>query len=107
MAKLPNEAESGQRRFVLVDSTKRAIPANMRCHRQIVTDFGASALGHALKARGVHLATNTPQRWAERDSVPAQYWPHLEAIGAASIDELMTMARPRKRPENVDQGVSA
>ena len=68
----------------------------MRTHSKIITDAGASKVAHALKERGVRLATNTPQRWAERDSIPSQYWPHLCALNLSTSEELFAGDRPRK-----------
>lgn len=68
----------------------------MRTHTQIVKAVGASELAHQLRARGIAIALNTPQRWAERDSIPAQYWPDVVAIGAASLNELAIAAATKR-----------
>lgn len=73
----------------------------MRSHQDIVTSFGASKLAHALKELGREIATNTPQRWGERDRIPSEWWDDLVAVGAATFDELRATHRPRKRPEPV------
>lgn len=70
----------------------------MRSHMQIVTDFGASKLAHALRDLGRDIAVNTPQRWGERDRIPMDWWADLEALGASTFAELKEGARPRKRP---------
>lgn len=69
----------------------------MRTHQKIVTDFGASKLFHAIVAQGRGLAPNTPQRWAERDRIPGEWWGDVVAAGAATLEELQTSHRPRKR----------
>ena len=71
----------------------------MRTHREIVKQFGPSKLFHALVAAGRGLASNTPQRWAERDRIPGEWWTDVIAAGAATMEELQATQRPRKRPE--------
>lgn len=65
----------------------------MRTHQQIVREFGASALGRALRERGVKLRDSTPQRWADRDSIPGGYWNVLHELGVASLAELAEAAQ--------------
>jgi hypothetical protein len=79
----------------------------MRSHQTIVTDFGASKMHRALKELGRELAIGTPQRWAERDRIPAEWWPDVVIIGAASREELLASQRPRKRPEPKDRAKAA
>lgn len=70
----------------------------MRTHEQIVRDRGATRLFSDLQALGRGLAPNTPQRWAERNRIPADWWADVVQVGAATMDELTAAARPRKRP---------
>lgn len=67
----------------------------MRNHRQIVTDVGASALVRLLAARGVSVHQSTPQRWAERNSIPGEYWATLTDMGLATLEELAEAAGRR------------
>lgn len=68
----------------------------MRCHRQIVQAFGASALYRALKERGVSVHLSTPQRWSERDSIPGEYWQALADLGVSTLEELARAAEQRR-----------
>lgn len=79
----------------------------MRSHQTIVTEIGASKLYQALAALGRELAPNTPQRWAERDRIPNDWWPDLIAMGATTIEELQATRRPRKRRAPAHQQAAA
>lgn len=77
----------------------------MRCHSTIVRQFGAIALGRALQAEGLDVGATTPQRWADRDSIPNEYWAAIARLGIATLDELAAAAETRRtRP---DIGASA
>jgi|KBSSwiStaDraftv2_1062776.scaffolds.fasta_scaffold748604_3 hypothetical protein len=67
----------------------------MRSHREIVQSHGAAALARDLATQGVKLSQSTPQRWAERDSIPGEYWRELAALGVASLEELADAASRR------------
>jgi hypothetical protein len=85
-----------ERQFVLAISTKRAdIPA-MRTHREIVQSHGASALVRDLGSIGIHVHRTTPQRWADRNSIPGEYWKPLDTLSVASIYELAAAADDRR-----------
>lgn len=79
----------------------------MRTHRQIVKAYGASALQRALKENGVSLALSTPQRWAERDSIPGEYWQPIADLGAATLEELSAAAAARKATPAPEQRSAA
>lgn len=64
----------------------------MRTHQQIVRAYGAAALVRDLGRMGVTVHRTTPQRWADRNSIPGEYWVSLQAIGAASVAELAAAA---------------
>ncbi len=66
----------------------------MRSHSQIVRDHGAANLHRDLKERGRDIHVSTPQRWAERNSIPGPFWADLADLGVASLDELAQSARP-------------
>lgn len=68
----------------------------MRTHQKIVQDHGASSLFRDLSERGVKLNQTTPQRWADRDSIPSEYWSDVVALGLASLDELANAAALRR-----------
>lgn len=65
----------------------------MRSHSQIVREYGATALRHDLRTRGIEVHASTPQRWADRNSIPGPFWADIVALGAASLDELANAAR--------------
>ena len=69
----------------------------MRTHQQIVKDRGASALGRDLVAMGLDVKASTPQRWADRDSIPGEYWAALVELDAATLDELAGAADARQQ----------
>lgn len=60
----------------------------MRSHQQIVQEYGASRLGRALVDVGVDLKPTSPQRWADRNSIPSEYWVPMVSLGVATLDEL-------------------
>lgn len=64
-----------------------------RTHEEIVRGFGASKMAHALRDRGVLISIGAPQRWAERNSIPGEYWAHLAELGVASLEELAESAK--------------
>ena len=70
----------------------------MRKHTQIVREFGAVALGRHLNAKGFELSLTAPQRWAERDSIPGEYWNALAEDGIATLEELALSADRRREP---------
>lgn len=65
----------------------------MRSHSQIVREYGASALHRALKNVGRDIHPSTPQRWADRNSIPGSFWADLVQVGAATLSELAASAR--------------
>lgn len=68
----------------------------MRDHATIVRDHGAVALARSLNARGFNVHHSTPQRWADRGSIPGEYWKALADEGIASLAELAAAADPRE-----------
>lgn len=71
----------------------------MKTHRQIVQSYGASALARDLAAMGVKVHQSTPQRWADRSSIPGEYWSALETLKAATLRELAAAADARPGPQ--------
>lgn len=69
----------------------------MRTHQKIVQDHGATRLARELAAQGIEVHPSTPQRWAERNSIPGEYWQALVDLGVSSLDELATAADPRSQ----------
>lgn len=67
----------------------------MRTHADIVKSFGAAALARWLSDRGLKVHQSTPQRWSDRDSIPAEYWSALAEAGVATLDELAAGAARR------------
>lgn len=70
----------------------------MRYHDQIVREYGAAELHRGLTSIGVDVQRSTPQRWADRASIPSEYWPALAELKVASLTELAETAPKRKRP---------
>lgn len=68
----------------------------MRTHKDIVQARGASQLVRDLAEKGVRVHQSTPQRWAERDSIPGEYWKVLSDMGLASLDELAGAASQKQ-----------
>lgn len=69
-----------------------------RSHRAIVQAYGASNLHRDLTGLGIELHKSTPQRWAERDSIPGEYWEPLTQLRAATLEELAKGAASRLQP---------
>lgn len=72
-----------------------AVPER-RSHADIVRAIGATELHRRLTGRGIVLTINGVQRWADRDSIPAEYWNALANEGIATLPELATAADARK-----------
>lgn len=70
----------------------------MRSHAEIVREFGAAALARHLNGRGFEVKSGTPQRWAERNSIPGEYWNALSEDEIASLEELARAADSRRDP---------
>lgn len=70
----------------------------MRSHQEIVKQAGAAKLARQLVERGRSVHQSTPQRWADRNSVPGEYWVDLVELGAASLDELAKSASQKIQP---------
>lgn len=68
----------------------------MRTHTQIVQAIGASNLVRQLAEVGLVVNKTTPQRWADRDSIPGEYWSALSQMGHASLEELAEAASQRR-----------
>ncbi|MES2494608.1 MAG: hypothetical protein V4618_00710 [Pseudomonadota bacterium] len=49
-----------------------------------------------LKSKGFDVHSSTPQRWAERGSIPGEYWKVLSDEDVASLEELATSADRRR-----------
>ena len=68
-----------------------------RTHAEIVRSHGAQALRSLLIDRGYQLPNpSTTQRWADRDSIPGEYWNAIADAGIATLEELATAAAARK-----------
>ena len=68
----------------------------MRSHAEIVRAIGAAALTQHLNSSGFSVHPSTPQRWADRNSIPGEYWSAVVATGKASLDELAAAAAARR-----------
>lgn len=67
----------------------------MRDHATIVRDYGAQALARLLNAAGFVVHGSTPQRWADRSSIPGEYWAIISDRGLATLEELAAAADRR------------
>ena len=64
----------------------------MATHQEIIQRAGAAAIRDKLGLPNIH----TVRSWAQRNRIPAEWWPELAAAGVATLDELRATARPRK-----------
>lgn len=67
----------------------------MRDHATIVRDYGALALARLLNETGLEVHASTPQRWADRNSIPGEYWAVLVEKEIATLEELAAAADRR------------
>lgn len=79
----------------------------MRDHSTIVREFGAQALGRALTNQGLEVSATTPQRWADRDSIPGEYWAALDRLGIATLRELAGAAASKRDRTNQTGAIAA
>lgn len=64
----------------------------MATHQEIIQTAGAANIRDILGLESVH----TVRSWAQRNRIPAEWWPDLAVAGIATLDELRSSARPRK-----------
>lgn len=57
----------------------------MRTHSEIIKDQGSDAI-QAVTGVSIH----TVRSWAQRKSIPSQYWKALADAGHTTLDELAT-----------------
>jgi hypothetical protein len=69
--------------------------AAMRDHATIVRDYGAQNLARLLNSAGFVVHASTPQRWADRSSIPGEYWAIIADRKLASLEELAAAADKR------------
>ncbi len=67
-----------------------------RSHAEVLRTFGVANIRPLLEKRGFELSSTAPQRWADRDSIPGEYWKTLQDEGVASYEELAAAAETRK-----------
>lgn len=73
----------------------------MRDHATIVREYGAQALARFLNEHSFEVHGSTPQRWADRNSIPGEYWALMADHQIASLEELAAAAdRRREQPES-------
>lgn len=72
----------------------------MRSHKAIIQAYGASKLHRDLTGLGIELHKSTPQRWAERNSIPGEYWATIAQLSAATLEELAEGVDTRARPSS-------
>lgn len=60
----------------------------MRNHSEIVKERGATNLVRDLDGKGVKVSASTPQRWADRNSIPQEYWSVIADLGLSTLEEL-------------------
>jgi len=49
-----------------------------------------------LNAKGFQIHPSTPQRWADRSSIPGEYWAALVEEGISSLPELAAAVDRRR-----------
>ncbi|AYJ85758.1 hypothetical protein D3Y57_06965 [Sphingomonas paeninsulae] len=69
---------------------------SLRSHGEIVREYGAQRLRTLLTEKGFDVSTTTPQRWADRNSIPGDYWNVISNEGIATLEELAFAAEARK-----------
>lgn len=79
------------------DVPERDLALPIRTHAEVVRAVGAQKLRTMLIERGFELPNpTTTQRWADRDSIPGEYWNALAAEKVATLEELAAHAEARK-----------
>lgn len=74
-----------------------------RSHAEIVRESGGKQIYNFLIELGFRLPkATTIQNWADRDSIPSDYWNAIERGGFASLKELAAYAESRKLPASVE-----
>ena len=68
----------------------------MRTHAEIVRAIGAANLVRHLTAAGFTVNPSVPQKWADRDSIPGEYWSLVVDNSDATLEELAAAAAARK-----------
>lgn len=81
----------------------------MRTHAEIISAAGAETVRSGLQLGSIH----TVRSWAARNSIPAEHWAGLIALGMATSDELIAAAANRagcatgvegpKRPDAISE----
>lgn len=68
-----------------------------RSHADVVREIGATKLYGLLTRLGFEVAgVSTVQRWADRDSIPGEFWATLDREGLAQLTELAAYAESKK-----------
>ena len=70
----------------------------MRSHQEIIQAHGASKLRRDLAEVGVELSLTAAQRWADRNSIPGEYWPAVAHVTGVKVEELAESAEAAKLP---------
>ena len=68
----------------------------MRDHATIVRSYGAQNLARLLNSEGFEVHSTTPQRWADRNSIPGEYWAVMAEKEIATLEELASAADRRR-----------
>jgi hypothetical protein len=63
----------------------------MRSHSEIIRTAGAQAVADLTKA-----PITTIRSWAQRDSIPSEYWAALIGAGYCSADDLIDAAAAKR-----------
>lgn len=73
----------------------------------MIRSHGASALVRDLARLGVQVHQSTPQRWADRDSIPGEYWKAISDLGIASLADLAAAAARGRSAKTEPRGADA
>lgn len=66
----------------------------MRSHADIIAKAGGPEAVHSRL--GIAASLHTVRSWAQRDSIPGEYWALFETGDLASVTELANAAAARK-----------
>ena len=71
----------------------------LRTHHQIISDAG----GYKSLADKLDQPVDRVRFWERRKAIPPEQWMAVAAAGVATLDELVTAAAKRTKPEASDK----
>ena len=69
----------------------------MRDHSTIIRERGIAAVARAVTTATAPVSTAAVQRWADRNSIPGEYWEGIARAGVTTLDELARAAAAKRR----------